>query len=151
MAHRCTAAMLAALLAAWPAGGAEDVRRCSSGWSGRPVLRLRGGVGRNRGVQTEAAEFCKEDQVRACPCGAQSPRRLRLRPLWARNAARGGLTSAPMPARPRQVMLNQYAGLNFRKKELLEELKEKEEEADGLRSAADEILMAGLDGPEEFR
>ena len=62
-----TAAMLAALLAAWPARGAGAVRACSGGRSGRPVLRLRGGVGRHRGVQTEAAEFCKEDQVNTCP------------------------------------------------------------------------------------
>lgn len=50
-----------------------------------------------------------------------------------------------------QMMINRYAGLNFRKQELLELLKEKEEEADGLRSAADEILLAGLDGPEDFQ
>jgi hypothetical protein len=50
-----------------------------------------------------------------------------------------------------QVMLNKYAGLNFRKKELLEQLKETEDEAEGLRGAADEILMAGLDGPQEFQ
>ena len=50
-----------------------------------------------------------------------------------------------------QEKLNKYAGLNFRKKELLELLKEKEEEAEGLRGAADEILIAGLDGPESFQ
>ena len=50
-----------------------------------------------------------------------------------------------------QLMVNKYAGLNFRKHELLELLKEKEEEAEGLRSAGDEIIMAGLDGPEEFQ
>jgi hypothetical protein len=50
-----------------------------------------------------------------------------------------------------QLMINKYAGLNFRRQELLETLKEAEEEAEGLRSAADEILMAGLDGPEDFQ
>jgi hypothetical protein len=142
-----TAAMLAALLAAWPARGAGAVRACSGGRSGRPVLRLRGGVGRHRGVQTEAAEFCKEDQVNTCPREhGRAPH-----PLRARDAGEAALTWASMRARARQVMLNQYAGLNFRKKELLEEIKEYEEEADGLRNAADEILMAGLDGPEEFQ
>lgn len=67
-----------------------------------------------------------------------------------RHALRPGLSRTAC-CHTRQVMLNQYAGLNFRKKELLEKLKEKEEEAEGLRSAADEILMAGLDGPVEFQ
>ena len=50
-----------------------------------------------------------------------------------------------------QLLLNKYAGLNFRRKDLLEALKEKEDEAEGLRNAADEILMSGQDGPENFQ
>jgi hypothetical protein len=62
--------LLVVLLAAWPAPPCCDAERVDcvravpddSGRSGRLVLRLRGGVGKNRGVQTEN-EFRKEDQV----------------------------------------------------------------------------------------
>ena len=163
------------LLVAWPAplccyaGRVECVRAVPdySGRCGRLVLRLRGGVGKHRGVQTEN-EFRKEDQV-CVRRRAKSACELCRSPVGLRYSFFGpeqclgshvcinacahpcALSRTTTRCHTLQVMLNQYAGLNFRKKELLEKLKEKEEEAEGLRSAADEILMAGLDGPEEFQ
>jgi len=62
--------LLVVLLVAWPAPLCCDAERVEcvravpddSGRIGRLVLRLRGGVGKHRGVQTEN-EFRKEDQV----------------------------------------------------------------------------------------
>ncbi len=59
--------LLVVLLAAWPAPLCCDAERVECvravpDDSGRLELRLRGGVGKHRGVQTEN-EFRKEDQV----------------------------------------------------------------------------------------